>query len=166
MRPPRQRHGVFEGGCAHNRITPSPLSRTSNTGWRWVVPIRVEMHEARVLGQMVVAERASRSQRRRWDSRQALVRQEVPRLLGQAWRRRTRSFSIWRSISWFLPWASWPCERRRRCTLRSGGAARWPSSGTLRGAPRPSVCFYAPGHGPCRGLGRRACSLCSRRRFT
>jgi 1,2-diacylglycerol 3-beta-glucosyltransferase len=47
------------------------------------------IHEARVLGQMVVAERASRSQRRRWeDGRQALVRQHVPRLLGQAWQRR------------------------------------------------------------------------------
>jgi hypothetical protein len=52
--------------------------------------IRVEyVHEARVLGQMVVAERASRSQRRRWEhGRKALVRQEVPRLLLQAWRRK------------------------------------------------------------------------------
>jgi 1,2-diacylglycerol 3-beta-glucosyltransferase len=52
--------------------------------------IRVQyVHEARVLGQMVVAERASRSQRRRWEhGRQALVRQHVPRLLGQAWQRR------------------------------------------------------------------------------
>jgi cellulose synthase/poly-beta-1,6-N-acetylglucosamine synthase-like glycosyltransferase len=47
------------------------------------------VHEARVLGQMVVTERASRSQRRRWEhGRQALIRQHVLRLLGRAWRRR------------------------------------------------------------------------------
>jgi 1,2-diacylglycerol 3-beta-glucosyltransferase len=52
--------------------------------------IRVQyVHEARVLGQMVVAEQASRSQRGRWErGRQALVRQHVPRLLGRAWHRR------------------------------------------------------------------------------
>jgi 1,2-diacylglycerol 3-beta-glucosyltransferase len=47
------------------------------------------VHEARVLGQMVVTERASRSQRLRWErGRQALVRQQIPRLLRQAWHRR------------------------------------------------------------------------------
>jgi 1,2-diacylglycerol 3-beta-glucosyltransferase len=47
------------------------------------------IHEARVLGQMVVAERASRSQRRRWErGRQALVRQHVPQLLTLSWHRR------------------------------------------------------------------------------
>jgi 1,2-diacylglycerol 3-beta-glucosyltransferase len=47
------------------------------------------VHEARVLGQMVATERASRSQRRRWEhGRQAIVRQHVPRLLKQAWKRR------------------------------------------------------------------------------
>jgi cellulose synthase/poly-beta-1,6-N-acetylglucosamine synthase-like glycosyltransferase len=52
--------------------------------------IRVQyVHEARVLGQMVVTERASRSQRRRWEGgRQVLIRQHVRRLLGQAWHRR------------------------------------------------------------------------------
>jgi glycosyltransferase involved in cell wall biosynthesis len=52
--------------------------------------IRVQyVHEAKVLGQMVVTERGSRSQRRRWErGRQALIRQHVPRLLEQAWRRR------------------------------------------------------------------------------
>ncbi len=52
--------------------------------------VRVQyVHEARVLGQMVVTERASRSQRHRWEhGRQALIRQHVPKLLGQAWRRR------------------------------------------------------------------------------
>jgi 1,2-diacylglycerol 3-beta-glucosyltransferase len=51
--------------------------------------VRVEyVHEARVFGHMAVTERASRSQRRRWErGRQALVRQHVPRLLDQAWRR-------------------------------------------------------------------------------
>jgi 1,2-diacylglycerol 3-beta-glucosyltransferase len=47
------------------------------------------VHEARVLGQMVATERASRSQRRRWErGRQAIVRQHAPRLLQQAWQRR------------------------------------------------------------------------------
>jgi GT2 family glycosyltransferase len=52
--------------------------------------VRVQyVHEARVLGQMVVTERASRSQRRRWEhGRQVLVRQHVRRLLRQAWHRR------------------------------------------------------------------------------
>jgi 1,2-diacylglycerol 3-beta-glucosyltransferase len=47
------------------------------------------VHEARVLGQMVMTERASRSQRSRWEGgRRALVAQHVPRLLRQAWQRR------------------------------------------------------------------------------
>lgn len=47
------------------------------------------VHEARVLGEMAATEGASRSQRRRWErGRKALVRQHVPRLLDQAWRRR------------------------------------------------------------------------------
>jgi 1,2-diacylglycerol 3-beta-glucosyltransferase len=52
--------------------------------------VRVQYaHEAKVQGEMVVTERASRSQRRRWEhGRQALVREHVPRLLGQAWRSR------------------------------------------------------------------------------
>jgi hypothetical protein len=52
--------------------------------------IRVEyVHEARVLGHMAVSEGDSRSQRRRWErGRKALVRQHVPLLLQQAWRRR------------------------------------------------------------------------------
>jgi hypothetical protein len=46
--------------------------------------------EARVLGQMVATEQASRSQRRRWEGgRHALVRTHVPRLLGQAWHQRS-----------------------------------------------------------------------------
>ena len=51
---------------------------------------RVEyVHEANVLGYMAVTERASRSQRSRWErGRQALVREHVPRLLSQAWERR------------------------------------------------------------------------------
>jgi cellulose synthase/poly-beta-1,6-N-acetylglucosamine synthase-like glycosyltransferase len=48
------------------------------------------VHEARVLGQMVVTEQASRSQRHRWErGRHALVRHHVPRLLRQAWLRRS-----------------------------------------------------------------------------
>lgn len=52
--------------------------------------VRVQyVHEARVLGQMVVTEQASRSQRLRWEcGRQALVQQQIPRLIRQAWRRR------------------------------------------------------------------------------
>jgi 1,2-diacylglycerol 3-beta-glucosyltransferase len=52
---------------------------------------RVEyVHEARVLGQMVSTERASRSQRRRWESgRRTLVRQHALALLRQAWSRRS-----------------------------------------------------------------------------
>jgi cellulose synthase/poly-beta-1,6-N-acetylglucosamine synthase-like glycosyltransferase len=48
---------------------------------------RVEyVHEARVLGQMVSTERASRSQRRRWEGgRRTLVRQYGITLLKQAW---------------------------------------------------------------------------------
>jgi 1,2-diacylglycerol 3-beta-glucosyltransferase len=47
------------------------------------------VHEARVFGQMVATERASRSQRLRWErGRKALVRRHVPRLLEQAWHRR------------------------------------------------------------------------------
>jgi 1,2-diacylglycerol 3-beta-glucosyltransferase len=55
--------------------------------------IRVQyVHEARVLGHMAVTEGDSRSQRRRWErGRKALVRQHVPRLLEQAWRRRDLS---------------------------------------------------------------------------
>jgi 1,2-diacylglycerol 3-beta-glucosyltransferase len=51
---------------------------------------RVEyVGEANVLGHMAATEGASRSQRRRWErGRQALVRQHVPHLLGEAWRRR------------------------------------------------------------------------------
>ena len=45
--------------------------------------------EARVLGEMVTTERASRSQRRRWEhGRTVLTRQYLPRLLKEAWRRR------------------------------------------------------------------------------
>jgi 1,2-diacylglycerol 3-beta-glucosyltransferase len=45
--------------------------------------------EARVLGQMVATEQASRSQRRRWEGgRQALVRKHLRRLVGQAWHER------------------------------------------------------------------------------
>jgi 1,2-diacylglycerol 3-beta-glucosyltransferase len=52
--------------------------------------VRVEyVPEARVLGHMAVTESASRSQRRRWErGRQALVREHVPVLLKEAWRRR------------------------------------------------------------------------------
>ena len=47
--------------------------------------------EARVLGEMATTERASRSQRRRWErGRLALARQHVPRLLARAWRRKDR----------------------------------------------------------------------------
>jgi cellulose synthase/poly-beta-1,6-N-acetylglucosamine synthase-like glycosyltransferase len=51
---------------------------------------RVEyVHEARVLGQMVDTERASRSQRHRWErGRRALARQYVSGLLRESWRRR------------------------------------------------------------------------------
>jgi 1,2-diacylglycerol 3-beta-glucosyltransferase len=52
--------------------------------------IRIEyVHEATVRGYMAVSEQGSRSQRRRWErGRDALVRQHVPRLLGEAWRQR------------------------------------------------------------------------------
>ena len=52
---------------------------------------RVEyVHEARVLGQMVSTEHASRSQRRRWEGgRRALVRQFGMVLLEQAWLKRS-----------------------------------------------------------------------------
>jgi cellulose synthase/poly-beta-1,6-N-acetylglucosamine synthase-like glycosyltransferase len=52
---------------------------------------RVEyVHEARVLGQMVSSERASRSQRRRWENgRRALVRTQAIPLLRAAWSRRS-----------------------------------------------------------------------------
>ena len=52
---------------------------------------RVEyVHEARVLGQMVSTERASRSQRRRWEGgRRTLVRQHGISLLKQAWTKRS-----------------------------------------------------------------------------
>ncbi len=52
--------------------------------------VRVEyVPEARVLGHMAVTEGASRSQRRRWErGRHALVREHVPALLREAWRRR------------------------------------------------------------------------------
>lgn len=47
------------------------------------------VHEARVLGQMVVTERASRSQRSRWEhGRRTILRQYLPQLLRQAWHRR------------------------------------------------------------------------------
>jgi 1,2-diacylglycerol 3-beta-glucosyltransferase len=51
--------------------------------------VRVQyVHEARVFGQMVDAEGASRSQRRRWEGgRRALARQHIFRLIGDAWRR-------------------------------------------------------------------------------
>jgi len=46
--------------------------------------------EAQVFGEMVASEKASRSQRRRWEGgRRALVRQHVPRLLGESLRRRS-----------------------------------------------------------------------------
>jgi cellulose synthase/poly-beta-1,6-N-acetylglucosamine synthase-like glycosyltransferase len=45
--------------------------------------------EAKVFGEMVAGERASRSQRRRWEAgRKALARTAAPRLLGRALRRR------------------------------------------------------------------------------
>jgi cellulose synthase/poly-beta-1,6-N-acetylglucosamine synthase-like glycosyltransferase len=52
---------------------------------------RVEyVHEARVLGQMVSTERASRSQRQRWEGgRRTLVRQYGIALLKQAWTKRS-----------------------------------------------------------------------------
>jgi 1,2-diacylglycerol 3-beta-glucosyltransferase len=47
------------------------------------------VHEARVLGQMVLTERASRSQRSRWEhGRRTILRQYLPQLLRQAWHRR------------------------------------------------------------------------------
>jgi cellulose synthase/poly-beta-1,6-N-acetylglucosamine synthase-like glycosyltransferase len=53
--------------------------------------IRVEyVHEARVLGHMAITERASRSQRRRWErGRQALVSAHFRSLVREAWRRRS-----------------------------------------------------------------------------
>jgi 1,2-diacylglycerol 3-beta-glucosyltransferase len=53
--------------------------------------IRVQyVHEAAVFGNMVASERASRSQRRRWEhGRRALVTPYVPRLLQEAWCRRS-----------------------------------------------------------------------------
>jgi cellulose synthase/poly-beta-1,6-N-acetylglucosamine synthase-like glycosyltransferase len=52
--------------------------------------VRVQyVHEASVLGYMAMTEGASRSQRRRWErGRHALIREHVPNLLRQAWRRR------------------------------------------------------------------------------
>jgi cellulose synthase/poly-beta-1,6-N-acetylglucosamine synthase-like glycosyltransferase len=47
------------------------------------------VHEARVLGQMVSTERASRSQRARWEGgRRALAREHLSRLFVEAWQRR------------------------------------------------------------------------------